>query len=140
MSKKEVKLKGVMDRNQVASYLEDLLAGLKAGKICVQQGEEFVTLCPEQLIDVEIQASVKKSKEKFAMELAWRKEEAPVEISGMRISPSEPETTPEPVQELPAVSGPAIEIQASETAEPAAASKASEKPGEASEIKGKKGK
>lgn len=76
MSKKEVKLKGVMDRNQVAAYLEDLLAGLKAGEVKVQQGEQFVTLHPQQMIDVEIEASVKKNKEKIEMEFVWRKEEA----------------------------------------------------------------
>jgi len=88
MSKKEVKLKEAMSRDQVAAYLENLIAGLKAGKICVQQGEQFVALCPEQLINVEIQASVKKGKEKFEMELAWRKEEASEEISDTHISAS----------------------------------------------------
>jgi amphi-Trp domain-containing protein len=77
MSKKEVKLKGVMDRHQVAAYLENLLIGLKAGEIKVEQGGQLVTLHPEQIINVEIEASVKKDKEKLEMELVWRKEEAP---------------------------------------------------------------
>lgn len=142
MSKKEVKLKGVMGRDQVVAYLEDLLAGLKSGKICVQQGEEFVTLCPEQLINVEVQASVKKGKEKFEMELVWRKEEAPVEMSGTRISASEPEAPEDAAQELPAVSGPAVKVQASKTTESAAeAPKIGEETAEAGGVKwGEKGK
>jgi amphi-Trp domain-containing protein len=111
MSKKEVKLKGVMDCNQVIAYMEDLLAGLKNGKICVQQGEQFVTLCPEQMIEMEVQATVKKGKEKFEMELTWRREEAPSEMTDMRISSTESEVPHDEAQELPAVSGPAIELQ-----------------------------
>jgi amphi-Trp domain-containing protein len=116
MSKKEVKLKGIMDPEQIVSYLEDLVGSLKQGKICVQQGEQFVTLNPDQAIHLEVKASVKKGKEKFVMELAWRKEEPADDDQEMRISPDEPEgdEADEDKGALPAVSGPAIEGTAGE--------------------------
>ena len=106
MSKKEVKLKGVMDVNQVVTYLEDLANSLKEGKICVQQGEQFVTLCPDNMVDVEVKATAKKGKEKFEMELAWYRE-VPQEMS---ISSDEPEQDAESEGSSLAVSGPAIEM------------------------------
>lgn len=110
MSKKGVKLKGVMSINQVVTYLEDLTAGLKEGRICVRQGEQFVTLCPEQMMDVEVKASAKKGKEKFEMELAWYREEMQDELQEMSISSEQPDQGGDPQDPLPAVSAPAIEI------------------------------
>jgi amphi-Trp domain-containing protein len=113
MSKKEAKLKGLMSIDQVVTYLEDLTTSLKEGKICVRQGEQFVTLCPDQMVDVEVKASAKKGKEKFEMELSWHREEIQTENQAMSISSEEPaqfdslggtEGSP------PAVSGPAIEL------------------------------
>ncbi len=115
MSKQTVKVKGVMERDQAVGYLEDLVAGLKAGRVCVQQEDRFVTLCPEGLISVEVEASIKKGKEKFELELSWRKEEQPQVPTDMKISASEPETsaldTSGPEEDaLPAVSALASEL------------------------------
>ncbi len=106
MSKKEAKLKGLMSIDQVVTYLEDLTTSLKEGKICVRQGEQFVTLCPDQMVDVEVKASAKKGKEKFAMELAWHRE-VPQE---MTISSDEPEQDDQNGGSPLAVSGPVIEM------------------------------
>ncbi|WP_158269609.1 amphi-Trp domain-containing protein [Desulfonatronum sp. SC1] len=106
MSKKEVKLKGVMDVDQVVTYLEDLATSLKEGKICVQQGEQFVTLCPDKMVDVEVKATSKKGKEKFEMELAWYRDVS----QEMSISSDEPEQDAESEGSPPAVSGPVIEM------------------------------
>ncbi|WP_052812944.1 amphi-Trp domain-containing protein [Desulfonatronum thioautotrophicum] len=111
MSKKEVKLKGVMETSQVVTYLEDLVAGLKEGTICVRQGEEFVTLCPDQMVDVEVKATAKKGKEKFEMELSWYREPADEESQLITISSEEPEPPVGGDQSMPAVSAPAIEVQ-----------------------------
>lgn len=99
-----------MSISQVISYLEGLVAGLKEGKICVRQGEQFVTLSPDQRADVEIKASTKKGKEKLEIELAWHPGQEPQEMS---ISNSEPEQSDQDRDPLPAVSAPAIEVQAS---------------------------
>lgn len=106
MSKKEAKLKGLMSIDQVVTYLEDLTTSLKEGKICVRQGEQFVTLCPDQMVDVEVKASAKKGKEKFEMELAWYRE-VPQEMS---ISSDEPGLDAENEGSSLAVSGPVIEM------------------------------
>lgn len=111
MSKKEVKLKGVMEISQVVTYLEDLVASLKEGKICVRQGEQFVTLCPDQRVDVEVKASAKKGKEKFEMEMSWYQESVEEEPQAMHISSEEPDQDEQGSDPLPAVSAPAIEIQ-----------------------------
>ncbi|TVQ97317.1 MAG: amphi-Trp domain-containing protein [Desulfovibrionales bacterium] len=111
MSKKEVKLKGVMETSQVVTYLEDLIAGLKEGTICVRQGEEFVTLCPDQKVDMEVKASAKKGKEKFEMELSWYRERAEEESQLITISSEEQEPPLGGNQSMPAVSAPAIELQ-----------------------------
>ncbi len=101
MSKKEVKLKGVMDINQVASYLEDLAVSLKQGKVCVRQGEQFVTLCPDQMVEMEVKASAKKGKEKFEMELVWQREEVLDKDQEISISADEPEQSVEVEDPLP---------------------------------------
>ena len=106
MSKKEAKLKGLMSIDQVVTYLEDLATSLKEGKICVRQGEQFVTLSPDQMVDVEVKASAKKGKEKFEMELAWYREVS----QEMSISSEEPEQEAESEGSPPAVSGPVIEM------------------------------
>lgn len=116
MSKQAVKLKGVLNREQAAVYLEDLAASLKEGKVCVQQDDQFVTLCPEALINVKVEASSKKDKEKFEMELSWRKVEPPKEMAEVKITSSEPEPSPAAAKGVPAVSGPAIEVQSAASA------------------------
>lgn len=113
MSKKEAKLKGVMSIDQVVTYLENLVNSLKEGKICVRQGEQFVTLCPDQMVDVEVKATAKKGKEKIALELSWRREALQEETPEMSISseePAQPEQADENGPSLPAVSGPVIEL------------------------------
>lgn len=106
MSKKEVKLKGVMSIDEVATNLEDMAKSLKDGKICVRQDEQFVTLCTDQMVDVEVKAAAKKGGEKLEMELSWRRE-VPQE---MDISSDDPEQEIQAKSAPPAVSGPAIEI------------------------------
>lgn len=85
--KKEVKMKGVMDRIQITAYLESLVLGLKSGVICVHQGKDIVTLNPEGPVEVEVKASSKKGKEKFEMELTWRKVDVDKDSPEMTISP-----------------------------------------------------
>lgn len=119
MSKQTVKVKSEMERDQAVAYLEDLIAGMKAGKVSVQHEDQLVTLCPEGRIKVKVEASIKKGKEKFELELSWRKEEEEQDPEDMKVSPSEPEapaldaSSPSPGA-LPAVSAPAIEIQPAE--------------------------
>ncbi len=94
--KKEVSMKGIIDRKQVVTYLQDLMTSLKNGTIVVQQGEEFVSLNPEDLIFLEVEAEQKKDKEKLIFELSWRKEQEANEEVDFRITSKEPENSSNP--------------------------------------------
>jgi amphi-Trp domain-containing protein len=81
MGKDKVKVEGVMDVKEVIAYLEDVVAGFKAGSVCMTVGEECLTLKPRGIMDVALKVSQKKDKEKFALEVAWRRiEDANVRI------------------------------------------------------------
>jgi amphi-Trp domain-containing protein len=86
MGKDKVKVEGVMDVKEVIAYLEDVVAGFKAGSICMTVGEECLTLKPRGVMDVALKVSQKKDKEKFALEVHWRR----LDDASMRIgSPDE---------------------------------------------------
>ncbi len=102
--KREVSTKLIMDVSEVITYLQDLANSLKAGQVCVQQGNEFVTLKPLDLVKVEIEASQKKDKEKFTLEISWKNESETVgEINSLKITAKEPavkKTAPEPTEKV----------------------------------------
>lgn len=81
MGKDKVKVEGVMDVKEVIAYLEDVVAGFKAGSVCMTVGEECLTLRPRGVMDVSLKVAQKKDKEKFALEVTWRR----VDEAAMRI-------------------------------------------------------
>jgi amphi-Trp domain-containing protein len=86
MSKDKVKVEGVMDTKEIIAYLEDLVAGFKAGSVCMTVGEDCLTLKPRGVMDVALKVSQKKDKEKLSLEVQWRR----VDETSMRIgSPDE---------------------------------------------------
>lgn len=64
--------KRFLEVKEVIAYLEALVAGFRSGKIVVEQAEQFVSLHPPELVEVEVAAKIKKNKSKFSLELAWR--------------------------------------------------------------------
>lgn len=83
MGKDKVKVEGVMDVKEVIDYLEDVVAGFKAGSVCMTVGEDCLTLRPRGVMDVALKVSQKKDKEKFALEVEWRRvDDAMVRIGG----------------------------------------------------------
>ncbi|MFP5221088.1 MAG: amphi-Trp domain-containing protein [Acidobacteriota bacterium] len=83
MSKDKIKMEGVMDVKEVVDYLEDVVAGFKAGSVCMTVGEDCLTLRPRGVMDVSLKVSQKKDKEKLALEVEWRRvDEATVRIGG----------------------------------------------------------
>ena len=99
MSKSGLAIKGAMDFDSVSTFLTDLVASFKERTICVQRGEEFVTLKPGDLIELELEVLVKKGKQKLSLELAWRDEvltevEAPFKVSSKEPEPVAPVETP----------------------------------------------
>jgi len=81
VDKDKVKIEGVMDVKEVIAYLEDMVAGFKAGSVCMTVGERCLTLKPRGVMDVALKVSQKKDKEQFALEVAWRR----IDVTGMRI-------------------------------------------------------
>lgn len=104
MKKSEVKLKRIATAQDIAAVLDDLAVSIRAGTVCLESGSEFVTLNvgEDTPIELEIEASQKKNKTKFEMELSWRIASPKMtEEDDLKISSVEPEITePSPVETL----------------------------------------
>lgn len=90
--KEEVNLKGKVELQKLVAYWEDLVSCLKAGTVCIQNGEHAVALSPEGLVDVEIKASKKSDKESLLIEVSWRKEGEVDKALDLRITSNVPST------------------------------------------------
>jgi amphi-Trp domain-containing protein len=97
MENTKVSLKQSMDRNEAVGLLEDLVTSLKAGKIVVEQGKEFVSMNPTDKVDVVVEAKQKKQKGELTITLSWRIAEDEKEKVPLKISSKEPE--PEVMEE-----------------------------------------
>ncbi|MGE4296804.1 MAG: amphi-Trp domain-containing protein [Desulfovibrionaceae bacterium] len=90
MSKNKVKVEGMLDLGRVIEYLESVVASLKAGVLRFESDDQAITLTPPSVVDVEMQASQKKDKEKFSFEITWRHEYAAMRGAAVTISSDEP--------------------------------------------------
>ena len=89
-SPQEVSVKAHMELTQVVSYLEALIASLNDGKVYIEQGSNVIALTPTDSVDVEIEATEKKGKQKFSLELVWRKKSSSPQDVGLKISSTKP--------------------------------------------------
>jgi amphi-Trp domain-containing protein len=80
MGKHEVELKDKMEIEKAIEYIENLLAGIKKGKVFIQHGEKVVEITPEKNVKLEVEAEQKKGKEKVSIKLTWHKKDATKEI------------------------------------------------------------
>lgn len=71
--KSKIKVEGVMQITEVIANLEKLVTDMKAGLVTIAAGEESLTLHPSVLVNVDMKASQKKDKEKFTLEISWKK-------------------------------------------------------------------
>ncbi len=90
MEKKSVVINERMESDQVVAFLEDLVESLRAGTICIQHGDDLVTLKPGSHVSMELEAAVKKGKEKLSLEMAWMALEENEDKKEFRILSSEP--------------------------------------------------
>lgn len=98
MTKTALSIKGAMDFDSVATFLADLVKSFKERTVCIQRGDEFVTLKPGDVMELELEAVVKKGKQKLSLEIAW-KEEVHAEVEApFKVSSKEPELPPAPVE------------------------------------------
>jgi amphi-Trp domain-containing protein len=74
MGKKEVELNSELTLEKAVEYLESILAGLKKGKVFIQQDDEVVELTPNKTVAIEVEAKQKKHGEKLSFKLSWKKE------------------------------------------------------------------
>ena len=130
MAKKEISYKASLPHHQAIKHLENLVASLKKGSVCLQVGEDYVLLKLDEVVpmDIEVEASEKKGKNRLSLELAWREVRLKEDLSEPMLSISrtpgkgenqaqaqpepeaqtepEPEPEPEPAPETPAASTP----------------------------------
>lgn len=91
MNKKSLETKTHLKKETAISYLEEVIKSLKAGKLVVQEGEEFVSLSPAPELELELEASASKNKERIFLSLHWSTKEAPEETP-WSIGTKEPQT------------------------------------------------
>jgi len=71
--KEKIKVEGVMQITEVIANLERLVSDMKTGLVSLSAGDESLELHPSVLVNVDMKASRKKDKEKFCLEISWKK-------------------------------------------------------------------
>lgn len=140
MGKKIIEIKGVLEKNSVIAFMEDVIAGLKSGIIHISCGEQAATIKPQDGAEVEIEASVKKGKQKLAIELTWREEPKQQNQVAFSIAPEEPAPVEEPTP-AEAVGSTDVPAEApAPEAVPEAAAEVAPETGLETPVEGKRGK
>ncbi|QTA83568.1 Amphi-Trp domain-containing protein [Desulfonema limicola] len=97
--KNEIKIKTAVNSDTLINILEDLVKSFKAGTICLEKENEFVTLTPGKELHLEIEAGKKKNKQSFSFELNWVLSNINEEtVPEFKISSKEPEPVIETVE------------------------------------------
>lgn len=97
MPKQEITYKTRLTTQQVVAHLEDLVASLKEGSVCVRVAKDSLVLGLDEAMPLEFTMNVakKKDKNRISLEVSWREiepEEEEPEV--MLISSSLPEPEP----------------------------------------------
>ena len=77
MSKKTLKHESYQDSTSIQLYLEEILAGLKKGTLKIATGDDQLELSPNGLLQLQVSASAKKSRQQLSMKISWTPENAP---------------------------------------------------------------
>jgi amphi-Trp domain-containing protein len=79
MATKELKIKTTAGLQETIKQLENIIASMKEGIICIRKNDKALVLSPKEPLVLELGAEVKLEKhvlkEKLTIELKWRKEE-----------------------------------------------------------------
>lgn len=111
--RRELKVDGAVELPHVLSYLEQLVKALNSGTVRVHRGDENVVLGPRGVIGFSLAVSEKGKRQKLALELTWRRYEAPDADLDLVIAPAvELPPAAEPVAEV------ASPVAATETVPP----------------------
>lgn len=71
MGKDKYKSKSLMTRDELTTYLEALLAGLRHGTLILDNEERPLVLRPSDTIEAEVEIKQKGDKEKVELKLSW---------------------------------------------------------------------
>lgn len=74
MCKEKIAIKGMLDYAATATLLDELAKSYKEKTVCIEMGEDVICLKPGDYIDVKVEASVKKGKQKLSISLSWKEE------------------------------------------------------------------
>lgn len=77
MSKKLLKHESYQDSDTIQAYLESILDGLKKGTLKIASGEDELELIPNGLLQLQVSASARKSKQQLSMKISWTPDNAP---------------------------------------------------------------
>lgn len=90
-----------LDLKTLTHYLDELVKTLKAGKVVLQQNDQYISLSPNEQVSLQISAKQKSEKETLSLEISWvpskSQEETPLKISQIEpqaIPDSEEKTEP----------------------------------------------
>lgn len=72
--KKTIAFEGTLEQDRVVEYLEHLVAGVKAGTVSLQRGGDSLSLHPDQVVNLELEARQSPNKESLTVKLRWRRE------------------------------------------------------------------
>jgi amphi-Trp domain-containing protein len=89
MTKNKVEAKGTVEFDRAIGYVEDILEGMKNGRIVVRQGDRTVTFHSVDNVEMEIEAKEKDGKQKLCLEMIWRERAHAGEMGGLTISSEE---------------------------------------------------
>lgn len=70
-AKTKLRFESQMDREEIASYLEAIVKGLRQGSILFRQNEESLTLRPSERVEIEVKAACKNQSQKLSFEISW---------------------------------------------------------------------
>lgn len=76
-ARNDLTVEGAVELPRVVEYLEQLVQALKSGAAHVRQGDQEVVLGPRGVIGFSLAASDRGKRQRLALELTWRKFNAP---------------------------------------------------------------
>lgn len=85
-ARNDLTVEGAVELPHVVEYLEQLVQALKAGTARVRQGDKEVVLGPRGVVGFSLSASDRGKRQRLALELTWRKFNAPDPALDLHIS------------------------------------------------------
>jgi amphi-Trp domain-containing protein len=79
--KQSASFEGQVELTEALDYIKSLAVALRKGTAYVQNGTDVVSLEPEPIVGMEVEARAKKDKQSLTISLQWRKTEEVVPVS-----------------------------------------------------------